>query len=141
MSRAEIVKNQLQKQSAAADEELSAVRSLPDLTEPELREHLRKFILTKYLLDLDCKEESIQRLSEMSIEKVLEMNQRELNTSDLGLGCGGTSSVYNKIILLFMAIQRDIGVTMDPTLTPEMKTVTILSETIYKLLKGEEKTP
>ncbi len=136
MSRADIVKRQLEAVSAEADVEMAAVRAaLPAMTKEELREHIRRFVLYKFLLDPDCEEEDIRRLSQMSIEKLLAMSTRDLNTSDLGIGCGGTSSVDNKIILLFMALGRELEITMDPLRTPSLKTVPLLTEEVYTLLK------
>ena len=138
MSRAEIVKRQLEAVSAGAEKETQAIlEALPHITFDELEEHIRQFILHKFLLDLDCEEDDIRKLSQLSIEKLLSISERELNTSDLGLGCGGTSSVDNKIILLFMALGRELGVAINPLRTPALKTVRILTEEIQMLLKEE----
>lgn len=136
MSRADIVKKQLEAISAEAEVEMAAVRAaLPALTKEELQEHLRRFILYKFLLDQDIREDHIRKLSQLSIEKLLAISERDLNTSDLGIGCGGTSSVDNKIILLFMALGRELEITMDPLKTPSLKTIPLLTEEVYTLLK------
>ena len=136
MSRADIVKKQLEAISAEAEVEMAAIRAaLPALTKEELQEHLRRFVLYKFLLDQDIREDHIRKLSQLSIEKLLAISERDLNTSDLGIGCGGTSSVDNKIILLFMALGRELEITMDPLKTPFLKTIPLLTEEVYTLLK------
>ena len=136
MSRADIVKKQLEAISAEAEVEMAAVRAaLPALTKEELQELLRRFVLYKFLLDQDIREDHIRKLSQLSIEKLLAISERDLNTSDLGIGCGGTSSVDNKIILLFMALGRELEITMDPLKTPSLKTIPLLTEEVYTLLK------
>ena len=140
MSRADIIKERVLAVSAAADREMAAVRAaLPDLTQEALQEHLRRYILQKFLLDEDCTENDLTRLSEFSIEKALEINQRELTTSDLSLGCSAASSVVSKRLLLFMALQRELDIKFDPLRTPRLETIPLLSEEIFQLLRQKEK--
>ena len=135
MSRADIVKRQLEAVSAGAEREIQALKEkLPGVTKQALAEHLRRFILAKFLLDADCEETDIRKLSQLSIEKLLSISERELNTSDLGLGCGGTSSVDNKIILLFMALGRELDISINPLKMPALKTVSQLTEEVFGLL-------
>ena len=136
MSRAEIVSKQLAENRAASGDEMAAVRAaLPALTREELEGHLRAFLLGRFLLDPDCREDDIVTLSQLSIRRVLEMNERDLSTHDLGVGCSGAPSVDSKIILFMMALGRELEITISPLRIPALKTVPILADEVYALLK------
>ena len=141
MSRSDIIKERVLSTSAAADREMAAVRAASNLEEAQLREYLRRFILQKFLLDLNCKEENLTRLSEMSIEKSLAISHRELTTSDLSLGCSAASSVMSKKLLLFMALQRELSIHFDPLRTPTIETIPLLSSEVFQLLKSRSSNP
>lgn len=116
----------LQEYSRRAETYLEAIRSCP----PEQRSHvflrsqLQGYVCSKFMLEPgECDSEVLAELSAASIAKVVKLPKGQLAKQDLSMNCAGVSSVETKKILLLIALQRALGIQIDPDLAPEIRTM------------------
>lgn len=55
------------------------------------------------------------------------------------MNCAGISSVETKKILLLIALQRSLGIQIDPNLVPMIRTVDDLADIVKRALEGQGK--
>ena len=100
-----------------AAEAARQVRDFDGIPPEELvRAAIRTYILNKYLLDEEpIDDERIDELTKLSIANSLRLDKELLAELDRqSNGCGSASSTVTKKILLYLAVQRDFGVTLPP---------------------------
>lgn len=123
----------LQEYSRRADVYLDTIRNCL----PEQHSHtflyiqLQGYVCSKFMLDpAECDSESISELSAASISKVSKIPKGELAQKDLSMNCAGISSVETKKILLLIALQRALGIKIDPDLAPGIRTLDDLADVV-----------
>ena len=126
----------LRQSDNAAQKELECILSSPNMTPDALYPHLKRYTLSKFLLDDSCPEDDFFALAEISMGQALGMNPKQVNGSDLSLHCSGASSVATKKVLLLMALQKGLGISFDPKQVPSIRTVHDLSQIVYQLRKN-----
>lgn len=109
---------------------------------PEQRSHtflyvqLLGYVCSKFMLDPgECDSETISELSAASISKVSRIPRGELAQRDLSMNCAGISSVETKKILLLIALQRSLGIRIDPDLAPVIQTVDDLADVVKRAMQ------
>lgn len=123
----------LQEYSRRADVYLDTIRNCL----PEQRSHtflyiqLQGYVCSKFMLDPgEYDSEFISELSAASISKVSKIPKGELAQKDLSMNCAGISSVETKKILLLIALQRALGIKIDPDLAPTIRTLDDLADVV-----------
>lgn len=113
---------------------------------PEQRSHtflyvqLLGYVCSKFMLELgECDSESLLELSAASISKVARIPRSGLAERDISMNCAGISSVETKKILLLIALQRSLGIQIDPDLVPVIRTVDDLADIVKRALEGQGK--
>lgn len=113
---------------------------------PEQRSHtflyvqLLGYVCSKFMLELgECDSESLSELSAASISKVARIPRGGLAEQDISMNCAGISSVETKKILLLIALQRSLGIQIDPDLVPMIRTVDDLADIVKRALEGQGK--
>lgn len=105
-----------------------------------LRTIIAKYVQIRYLLtDEDMQvTEHFNGLGEISLSRGLGLPVEVIRTSELDAKCQGTSSAMSKKILLVIALNKLLGITIDATTTADITTVTQLAhEVAWALEKGE----
>lgn len=113
---------------------------------PEQRSHtflyvqLLGYVCSKFMLELgECDSESLSELSAASISKVARIPRGGLAEQDISMNCAGISSVETKKILLLIALQRSLGIQIDPDLVPMIRTVDDLADIVKRALEEQGK--
>lgn len=111
MSRKEIVKELILNSRRIAADDMAAIRSQSPLMKTFFSEKLRDFVLHKYMLvDVPDLPEDFSALTELSLARSLQISPELVKEFDLAKSCDGASSAMAKKVLLFMAIQRELGI-------------------------------
>ena len=111
MSRKEIVKELILNSRRIAADDMAAIRSQSPLAKTFFSEKLRDFVLHKYMLvDVPDLPEDFSALTELSLARSLQISPELVKEFDLAKSCDGASSAMAKKVLLFMAIQRELGI-------------------------------
>lgn len=122
------------KREAAA--EMAQIKGRVPLTREFLTEHLRRYVLRKYMLtDADGAEEDFHALTELSLSRSMKISKELVKEYDLAKSCDGTSSVMAKKVLLFMAIQRDLDITLPARETVRFRTLDELAELVFNTMQ------
>ena len=99
---------------------------------------IREYILERYMLDPDEKEEDILELAKLSLKKMTEykgFTDAQISNSFSTTDCRGTNSIVKKKTLLIMNIEKKLDVKIDDETYPSIDTVEDLSDVLYSLLK------
>ncbi len=125
------------KRLAAAD--MAEIKAALPLTREHFAEKLRAYVLHKYMLDpAAALPEDFSALTDLSLARSMRISPELVREFDLAKSCDGASSAMAKKVLLFMAIQRELGIEL-----PAMESARVTSlAALADLAWGElEKAP
>ena len=104
----------------AAALHIEAINTAPELTYELVHREITEYIKAKFHLeDADCVTD----------------NFRELAGISLARSCDGVTSQTAKMVLLFLALQRDLKITFDPFSTAETETLSDISVLVWEQLQ------
>ena len=119
----------------AAEAHIARIRTAPELTYELLDRELVEYIKSKFhLTDSDCTTDHFETLSEISLSKSMAISRELVAEFDLARSCDGVSSVRAKMVLLYMAIQKELGVTLPPEETAYVDSVHDISKMVWKAM-------
>jgi hypothetical protein len=125
------------KRLAAAD--MAAIKAAAPLTKAFFAETLRCYVLHKYMLDPAAElPENFSALTELSLARSMRISPELVKEFDLAKSCDGASSAMAKKVLLFMAIQRELGIELPAMESARLTTLAALAELAWGEL---EKSP
>ena len=118
---------------------METIRNARPLTFPVLHEALYQYILVKFLLtDEDRPDsDSFHELAELSLAKSMKVSPALVEEFDTAQSCDGATSVMAKKVLLFMAIQKALGIELPALESARVKTMTELSQMVWNTLLRE----
>lgn len=115
------------KRVAAAD--MAEIKSRAPLSKDLFTRKLRDFVLHKYMLSPEAElPEDFSALTELSLAQSMKISPELVKEFDLAKSCDGASSAMAKKVLLFMAIQRELGIELPAMETARIKTLRELAE-------------
>ena len=115
---------------------IEAIRSAPEQTPELVRAHVRGYIQCKFhLTEEDCVTENFKALAELSMSKSMLLSPELVKEFDLAKSCDGVSSTMAKMVLLFMALQRDLDILFEPMETARAETLADIGDLVWKELK------
>ena len=135
LSRKKIVIKLLNNAHSKAIEEARILRSESSPTLDFVEEHLRKYILSKFLLPENCNENNITVLAELSLAHSLSLDRKLIKELDTAAPCDNVSSASAKKVLLFYSLCKDIDVHPDVSLLVSQKTISSLSKVVLASLR------
>lgn len=115
-----------------------AERALRTTNREEFALVIREYILERYMLDPDEKENDILALAKLSLKKMTEykgFTDNQISNAFSTTDCRGTNSIVKKKTLLVMNIEKKLDVKIDDETYPSIDTVEDLSDVLYSLLK------
>ena len=122
----------------AAAGHIAAIKAAPAPTRELVRREVRGYIMAKFhLTEDDCATESFRDLAGLSLSKSMRLSPELVKEYDLARSCDGTSSRTAKMVLLFLALQRDLGIRFDPMSTAEAETLTDVGDLVWEQLKKQ----
>ena len=104
----------------------------------EFRSEVRRFVLLKFLLTEEdaSATDDIFTLAEMSVMKMLLMNERSSKLAQASKTCTSQSSVDVKKVLLSLALQDGVGVKLTPLESANATSTQLLADALYDKLHG-----
>ena len=119
------------KRLAAAD--MAEIKGQTPLTFDFFAGKLRDFVLHKYHLPTDAPlPENFSALTELSLSHSMKISPELVKEFDLARSCDGASSAMAKKVLLFMAIQRELGIELPAMATARITTIRELAVLAWK---------
>lgn len=132
--RRNIVIQLLNSAHARADEEAAAIREEPSPNFEFVYEHLKKFIMAKFLLSPDESADSLDELIAMSLARTMKLDKEVLKKFDKAVPCDNVSSASAKKVMVLFAVQKNLGVQPRAEDLVSRKTVLELARLIFPLL-------
>lgn len=132
--RKQIVVNLLLKAQQVAQKEAEAIKSEKNPSLKFVYEHLRKYILSKFLLSPDCGEDNLKELASLSLARSLKLDKNLVRELDKAAPCNNATSESTKKVLLLYSIQRDLNIKPNPAEFVAISTITGLAELIHSQL-------
>ncbi len=127
----EIILSARKAATAHADNIKNANPLTKEIAEKEIFGYLKaKF----HLKDEDCTTDDFAELTEISLAKSMEISPALVEEFDLARSCDGTSSKTAKMVLFFMALQKEFNIEFEPMETVMAKTVYDIGDLVYKEL-------
>ena len=135
MNSADTIKKLILSSKKAAAEDMAAICSQSLLTKSFFSEKLRGFVLHKFMLkEEELTSDDFNAITELSLSKSMKISPELVKEFDLAKSCDGVSSAMAKKVLLFMAIQRELGIQLPamasarivpvlPLVTPEAREI------------------
>ena len=122
------------KKKASAD--MADIRAQDPLTFSFFSGKLRDFVLHKYLLSPDDPSlpEDFSALTDLSLASSMKISPELVKEFDLAKSCDGASSAMAKKVLLFMAVQRELGIELPAMETARISTLSDLSKLTWDTL-------
>ena len=125
----------------AAAGHIEAIKTAPALTRELVRREVRGYIMAKFhLTQADCSTDSFRDLAGLSLSKSMRLSPELVREFDLARSCDGTSSQTAKMVLLFLALQRDLDIRFDPMATAEAETLSDIGDLVWEQLQPLKKT-
>ncbi len=124
------------KASAAILEEF---RALPEADQSDLVSALNRYIPGKLQLQGEEVSDNITIMVRMSISKATGISLEKLKEMDRPGACGSAPAVLAKRVLLFLDIQKQLGITLPPEKLYDVQTIGDLANLVFPLMKEREK--
>ena len=118
---------------------MGRIKSAPCLTFELLHKELSGFIKSKFMLaEEDCTTDNFDELTNISMSKSMKISKELVAQFDLAKSCDGVSSVMAKKVLLFMAIQRELNITLPADETANVITLHDISKMVYTAIETQK---
>ena len=131
------IRKQFEEVKERTEHELRCMRE-EEPTFESVYEHLKNFIVGRFLIDDGYFDDSIAKLEEHSIElaisKAEASEERGESLKDLSLSCSGASSSETKRALLYITLRKSLDLDMPPSMVATHDTVPLLAEEITRQL-------
>ncbi len=120
----------------AAALHIEAINTAPELTYELVHREITEYIKAKFHLeDADCVTDNFRELAGISLAKSMQVSPELVKEFDLARSCDGVTSQTAKMVLLFLALQRDLKITFDPLSTAETETLSDISALVWEQLQ------
>lgn len=130
------IANRLAKANEQAEEILQGIRMRPDADRIWIEQGLQDYIARKLLLSEDEISDNIIEMVRINVAKASHMTVEELKEQDRPGVCGSAPAVLSKRVLLYLAIQKGLDITLPARETPSIRTIQDLTDMILPLLTG-----
>ena len=126
----------------AAAGHIGNILRAPQLNRELVFREVRAYILAKFhLSEADCATEDFAALAELSLAKSMRISPELVEEFDLARSCDGVSSKTAKMVLLFVALQRDLDIRFRPMDTAEAETLTDIGALVWEQLEARKPPP
>lgn len=125
----------LREAANAADSVMEDFLREPSPGQAGLENAIREYIARKLELDEEEISDNITIMVRSNISKTSGIPLEKLKEMDRPGACGSAPAVLSKRVLLFLDVQKKLGVAMDPKQAQDIHTVQELAEVLYPLWK------
>lgn len=123
--------------SKAKEETGKEVEIIKNESNPSLEfiyEHIRKYVLSKYLLSPDVEEKSIRELAKLSLARTMKIDPKIIHNLDQATPCDHATSESAKKVLLLYAVQKDLELPPNPEKISKVEDLDALAQYVYEAL-------
>lgn len=114
-----------------------AILDEDELSYELLNRELRAYVLCKFhLKPEECQTDRMEELAALSLSKSMKLSPELVKEYDMARSCDGVTSQTAKILLLFMAIQRDLSIKLPPDETAEAETMEEVSQMVWRAIQS-----
>lgn len=124
----------LKQKKETAEFLLEEIRSAPEKTPEEIAGKLKQYIAAKLLLSEAEVSDNIIEMVRINVAKASHMTVEQLKEMDRPGRCGSAPAVLSKRVLLYIDIQKQLGITLPAMELPEVRTVQELTDMILPLI-------
>lgn len=128
------IAGRLKQKQETAESLLEEVRSAPERSAEEIAGKLRQYIAAKLLLSETEISDNIIEMVRINVAKASHMTVEQLKEMDRPGRCGSAPAVLSKRVLLYIDIQKQLGITLPAMELPEIRTVQELTVMILPLI-------
>lgn len=127
------VKERLMAAKAHAKTEMDIILAEPMPSKMFLHEHLRKYVLAKYMLDEEvCPTDIINEIMFISLERAMHTDRALIKEYERGGSCESTTPAITKRILLFMTLQQELNIKLAPYEMARVVSIADLTDLIWQ---------
>lgn len=127
------MKERLLAAKANAKTEMDIILAEPMPSKMFLYEHLRKYVLAKYMLDMEiCPTDIINEIMLISLERAMRTDRAFIEEYERGGSCESTTPTITKRILLFMALQQELNIKLAPQKMANVVSIADLANLIWQ---------
>lgn len=130
--RKKIVARLLSKAKEETQKETDLIRGEQNPTLDFIYEHIRKYVLSKFLLSFDCEETKIRELAKLSLAKTMKIDPEVIHSLDYATPCDHATSESAKKVLLLFAVQKDFGLKPNPEKIARVEDLHELAQYIFE---------
>lgn len=132
----EQLRHELLRYVTAAATEARLIRERRPPEQDFVREHLRRYILGKYMMpEKCCPGDSIRELTETSLARTMRVSPELAAELDTARSCAGATSAMVKKALLLQAMERDLGITLPADRASQAPDVSALAALVVEQLQ------
>lgn len=135
MNHANIINN-LKESHKRAGDELAFINGQKQLTKHCFSDHMRQFILAKFLLDTaDLTTDDFNEITEISLARGARLSPDVIAEFDTAQSCDGATSAMVKRVLLFRTIEKGLDVTLDTRQSVLVSTLDDVTDMVWCALR------
>lgn len=125
------LKSQLEAADARAQRIIEELKR-PDTSQDDFERLVTEFVQCKFFLTPEeCTTDNLLELAEISVEKLLRVNDRSVRLAQGSTTCTNQSSTDIKKVLLSLTLQRALGVSFTPEESANLETVDELAHALF----------
>lgn len=132
--RKELVAKLLSASKQKSAQEADRIKNEPNPSYNFIYEHLRNYVLSKYMLPSDCEADDIKELAVLSLARTMKLDRDAIRNLDQATPCDHATSESTKKALLLYAVQKDLKLKPDAEKIAKVSTVAELAEYVHAAL-------
>ncbi len=129
--------NRLTQANKQAEETLGLIRRDPYADRSVIEACLKQYIAEKLLLSEEESSDNIVEMVRINVAKASHMTIEEVKQLDRPGACGSAPAVLSKRVLLYLAIQKALEITLPAAKMPNVKTIQELTDLLLPLIRKE----
>ncbi len=127
----------LKQKKETAESLLEEIRSALEKSPEEIAGKLKQYIAAKLLLSEAEVSDNIIEMVRINVAKASHMTVEQLKEMNRPGRCGSAPAVLSKRVLLYIDIQKQLGITLPAMELPEVRTVQELTDMILPLIRKQ----
>ena len=139
MENREQIKRMLTQSRKHAQEQIDRLKDNGTISFGELNSCITAYIQAKFMLKPEeCEGVDFQELSELSLAKSMKLSPDLVKEFDTARSCAGATSAIAKKTLLYMSIEKSLGIELAAEKTPKVHTFEEFSMLVWDGMKSSE---
>lgn len=131
------IAGRLKQGQKTAEALLEELRLAQEQSPEEIADKLKQYIAIKLLLSEAEISDNIIEMVRINVAKASHLSVEQLKEMDRPGRCGSAPAVLSKRVLLYLDIQKKLGITLPAQKLPEVRTVLELTDIILPLLRKQ----